>query len=365
MPLSDARLVGHLYGFSAPSDLPRSTPGFCVDITKGACPTVANPLGGAADQRNYTNYQIVKTAFDKLNYGPLANPRLPNPGYTFNPWVELIHADPTKAGNPAYGLNMPCSYAYSVDDAQGNVQAEGRGFILDISSTVNLQNMHPCSPPISISLGYLPNVTPRFYKYAVCKQTDEVLNDRVKPIIPGFASFVIGAQNPATCPIFVWDNVVSGGKNSQPPVPVVEDTDPSGPPLGQMYTFRINGGTTLFPLFTLPKSGKFFPCSPQQRRPDCAPDWSHANHDIIGCMGDVPPKGPNDPTSNPPYSSQIWCCNSAAKAGVYVFSEPVTGAAHKTFNYNASARAAMTCTDKASCNRDNTIGNSMPCNTTF
>jgi hypothetical protein len=153
--------------------------------------------------------------------------------------------------------------------------------------------------------------------------------------------------------------VKSGDKNSDPPEPVVEDTDPSGPPLGQMYTFSINGSTTLFPLFTLPKSGKFIPCSPQQRNPDCAPDWSHANHKIIGCMGDVP--NPNDPTPNPPYSSQIWCCNSAANAGVFVFSEPVTGAAHKSFNYIANARAAMTCTDKKSCLR--AVGNSTPCNT--
>ena len=143
---------------------------------------------------------------------------------------------------------MPCSYAYSVDDAQGNVQAEGRGFILDISSTVNLENSHQCSPPINIALGYDPNVTPRFYKYAVCKITDKVANDRVKPVIPGFASFVISAQNPAECPIYLWDNVISGKGTSNP----VLDTNPSGPPLGQMYTFRINGDTTLFPLFTPP-----------------------------------------------------------------------------------------------------------------
>jgi hypothetical protein len=358
--LSDRLLIGHLYGFTpwvesadgiaghgcaSAFNLLQDTPDYCVNLPDTdmppnpipPCPTVANPLGGTAKFRNYNNYNMVKTAFDQLNYGPLATPPLPNPGYLFNPWVELIHADPTKPPNPLYGLNMPCSYAYSVDDAQGNVQADGTGFILDISSTVNLENKFQCSPPINIALGYDPNVTPRFFKYAVCKITNTIPNDRVRPVVPGFASFVIAAQNPAGCPIFLWDNVISGKDTAKP----ILDTNPVGPPLGQMYTFRINGDTTLFPLFTPPFT------------PQTAPSWSSANHAIIGCKG------------NSPYSSQIWCCNSAANSGVFVFSQPVIGAAHQSKSYIANTIPAITCTTKTSCDVDRHVGNSTPCNTDF
>jgi hypothetical protein len=309
---------------------------------------VQNPLGGNPDHRDYKNYTIVKTAFDQLNYGNQATNPLANQHYVFNPWVVLIHGNPKKPGIPAYALNMPCSYAYSVDDAQGNVQAEATGFVLDISSTVNLKNMNPCSPPININLGYDPNVTPRFYKYAVCKNT----SDRVKPVIPGFASFIISAQNPAGCPIYLWDNVINKGQPTQK-----EDTNPAGPPLGQMYTFLINGDVSLFPSFTPPFTSTAPPQPPPYNNPP--PNWSNANHAIIGCKGDVPPPGPNP---NPPYSSQVWCCNSAASSGVFTFSEPVI-AANKSVSYNATTIPAMKCTDATSCQR--AIGNSTPCNTNF
>jgi hypothetical protein len=49
-------------------NLLQDTPGYCVDRVPGACPTVSNPNGGAAKDRDYTNYHIVKTAYDQLNY---------------------------------------------------------------------------------------------------------------------------------------------------------------------------------------------------------------------------------------------------------------------------------------------------------
>jgi hypothetical protein len=160
---------------------------------------------------------------------------------------------------------------------------------------------------------------------------DKIKDDRVKPVIPGFSSFIISAQNPRDCPIYLWDNVIDKGKPNQR-----EDTNPSGPPLGQMYTFKIDGDTSLFPLFTPPYTV------------ETAPNWSRANHAIIGCKG------------NQPYSSQIWCCNSDASSGVFVFSQPVTGAAHQSKSYFANTIPAMTCTDKKSCQL--AVGNSTPCN---
>jgi hypothetical protein len=355
IPLSDARLISHLYGFTpwieaslnsmgnptgtgcgATVNLLQDTPGYCVNrkpLDKNnipPCPTVANPAGGDASLRNYNNYNIVKTSFDQLNYGPLANPALPSPGYTFNPWVQLIHADPKKPMTPPYGLNMPCSYAYSVDDAQGNVQAEGQGFILDISSTVNLENQKPCAAPINIALGYENGATPRFYKYAVCENTAA----RLKPIIPGFASFVISAQNPIACPVYVWDNT--------------GDTDPAGPPKGTPYTFTILADSTTDPVNYLKNAFPFF-----ENPADAS--WTDKTRAKVGCMGNTNP-----------YSSRLWCCTKftgGTGAGVFAFSTNVV-AAHTSTAYDVITQPARpACNSPAACNAP--ISNFNPCNPPF
>jgi hypothetical protein len=319
--INDALLVSHLYGFTPWTEadpgtgcgpkvnLLQDTPGYCVDVVAGACPTVANPNGGKPADRNYSNYQIVKAAYDLLNYD---SPMLTGTHqYLFNPYAALIH-------NPSPDLDIPCAYAYSVDDAQGNIQAEGTGFIVDVGSTANLKPQTPCSPPININLGGDATETPHFFKYAVCQNTPE----RVKPVIPGFFSFAINATNPAGCPVYIWDN-----KNG--------DTNPSGPPLGQMYQFTINADPNnvgaSFPIFQNPANAT----------------WSPATTAAVGCKG------------NSVYSSERWCCTQLTPMppdppvtgnGIYLFSEPLVSAGRgANIQYNAQAPAAKACTTMADC----------------
>jgi hypothetical protein len=316
--LTDSALVAHLYGFtpwtesvegtkanpgcSPTVNLLQDTPGFCVDRKAGACPG-DNPTGGPANDRNYGNYHIVKTAYDNLNYDFLVRPPSPNNGYLFNPYNALIHN-----ANP--NLGIPCAYGYSVDDAQGNIQAEGMGFIVDIGSVANLENPDQCAPQINISLGSRGlGVSPAFVKYQVC-------NNTIKPVVPGFTSFAISAKNPSKCPINLWDD-----KTTQPG--------------GQPYSFTLNTTdvTASFPFFLDPSDA----------------NWRSANHKIIAC----------DANANNPYSSKVWCCNSASSSGVYAFSQSAE-TVHNDKSYNVGTLAPLACTDAASCHP--VIGDSLPCN---
>ncbi len=61
---------------------------------------------------------------------------IPAAPYAFNPWVTFIHGTPPGTQNKAKGyLGMPGVYAYSVDDAVGNLNVYATGYIVDIGST--------------------------------------------------------------------------------------------------------------------------------------------------------------------------------------------------------------------------------------
>lgn len=251
--LTDEVLIAHVYGWAP--------------FTENGCGASQNNLENTPDtptnysDNNYARYVLVKQDFDKLNYG-----KFPDAHYTFNPWVELIHG--------AVYLNAPNVYAYSVDDAVGNIQAEGAGFIIDIGSTQNLENPLPATPPINIALGYGGPSPIQFASYRVCKNDPS----RDKPINPHFASFVISANNPQNCPVYLLDN-----KTPQ-----------------QYYTFTV----TQPPPFTIFQN----PADAQ---------WSQTTAKIIDCSG-------NTGVGFYP-SSKLWCCEKLAGAsgnGVFAYSKP-------------------------------------------
>ena len=135
-------------------------------------PKHAGPVGQPIySQNDYALYNKVKLEFDKLQYGKFADAP-----YIFDPWVEFIHGADAGAGQ----LGIPNAYAYSVDDAVGNIQAEAKGFIIDIGSLKHLENELPAAPPINITFGYSSAAALKFLTYGVCGN----LASQQKPVDP-------------------------------------------------------------------------------------------------------------------------------------------------------------------------------------
>ena len=179
------------------------------------------------------------------------------------PGVVFVHG--------AKYLNTTNAYAYSVDDAVGNIQAEGQGIIIDIGSTQNLENPNPAIPPINVGLGWGDTAPINFAKYRLCKNDPS----REKPVLSNFHSFIVSANNPQTCPVYLLDN-------KTPP---------------QMYTFTV----TQAPPFIIFEPGK--------------QHWSQETAEVIDCSGNAAF------TSTP--SSKLWCCEKLlgkSGNGTYAFS---------------------------------------------
>lgn len=144
---------------------------------------------GVPNQKDYAKYQAVKQKFDDLQYWPDHNA----PNGDFDPYLLLIHGKDY--------INTDYAYAYSVDDALGNMQVAGDGLIIAVGGTNGLPNPKPATPPINVAMGY--NSTEpgwiNFTSYGVCKTTPDTTVD------PTFASFAISANDPQKCPLSFKD----------------------------------------------------------------------------------------------------------------------------------------------------------------
>jgi hypothetical protein len=237
---------------------------------------------------NSALYHQVKLEFDQLNYNLLTDTL----SYNFNPWVNvLIHG--------SNYVNAPNVYAYSVDDAVGNLQAEGTGFIIDVGSTKNLctgatpcPNQNPAAPPININYALNPSFQFNFTNFGVCKfdPTDRVSYKSVNTLN---TSFIISANNPKQCPIFFVDNKK------------------------QLYTFTI----TIPPAKNPPPYSLLNSPSPTTAA-------------VIDCSGN---SGTAPPGAFYAQSSAVWCCQKLADpnqiSGVWAHSQPDTTNAHKSFDH--------------------------------
>ena len=170
--------------------------------------------------KNYAKYQAVKAEFDALQYWPdvvggnMLNGR-------FNPYGVLIHG--------ADYINAPYVYAYSVDDAVGNMQVAGDGLILAVGGVNGLPNPNHATPFINVSFGFSTKDAVRFTKYSICKTTPDTA------VNPDFPSFAISSTNPNTCPLSFQENVHAGQlytfklksqpKGGLPPWPICQKGD--------------------------------------------------------------------------------------------------------------------------------------------
>jgi hypothetical protein len=193
--LTDASMLAHVYAWtpfnancSAQTNLLENTPGYSVN--------------------NFSLYQSTKSKFDALNNWPTGE---------FNPYVTLIH-------DPQY-LNAQYVYAYSVDDAVGNMQTTGEGLIIAVGGTDGLPNPKPATSPIHVPFGWSATDTVRFVKYGIC--TDAPNQD----VNPNFTSFDLSANQLSNCTLSFMDNQTPPSLylfhiTKQPPYP-------SRPPDGQ------------------------------------------------------------------------------------------------------------------------------------
>lgn len=186
--LDDASMLAHVFAWtpfnancSAQTNLLEDTPGY--------------------RENQYARYQTVKAQFDDLNNWPTGE---------FNPYVQLIHA-------PEY-LNTQYAYAYSVDDAVGNMQTTGEGLILAVGGVQGLPNPNPATSPIHVPFGYAAADGVRFVKYGVCTDTPD------QDVNPNFTSFDLSANELAKCTLSFMDtqtppNLYFFKITSQPPFP--------------------------------------------------------------------------------------------------------------------------------------------------
>lgn len=210
--LTDLQLLQHLYGWqpfnehcNADANLLQATPGF-------------------ADKTKPKNYQQVKNEFDQLQYWVDV---LHGKYGAFHPYVSLIHG-------PDY-VNAPYTYAYSVDDAVGNVQTDGTGVIVAVGGLQNLPNPDHATPDVHFNFGaqadYNGQIV-KFTKYGRCKATPDT------DINPNFASFPIPigvTKSVGDCLVTFEDNL---GRNYQFKVQPPNPTWPTNPdfnPEGQSY----------------------------------------------------------------------------------------------------------------------------------
>jgi len=134
-------LVGQ--GLCTPPTTPPVNPTLHDMLTHvyGWVPWNAFCSGGAAanDLALQPNFKSVHSTYIALQYLP--------PLGAFNPYVNLVHGS-------SY-LDMPGSYAFSIDDRVGNIHVPGTGFVLTVAGPNGLHNtvQYDLSKIVNLSLG--------------------------------------------------------------------------------------------------------------------------------------------------------------------------------------------------------------------
>jgi hypothetical protein len=279
------RTISHVYGWAPWTEAAVDSMG---NPTGTGCSPTANLLENTPPNYMANDYELygkVKLEFDKLNYGTYTDAP-----YAFNPWVQFIHGSAILPDQ----LGMPGVYAYSVDDAVGNLNVEAQGYIVDIGSTQHLENQTRATPPLNIQLGYSADAPVKFVTYGVCGNAPA----QRKPVNPANPQFIISATDPKSCPVYLTD-----------------DDSPAN-----TYTFTV---TTPPPFTTIPTADvrqNLAAWSAGGGRPT-----QYNTTSVINCSG------------NTSQLTKAWCCTllPGNGAGVFAYSTPeVPPTAHQTLINN-------------------------------
>jgi hypothetical protein len=251
---TDQLFLAHLYGW---------TP-FLENCTN----TGANQLydtPGYDDPKKRLNYELVKGDFDELQYWV----RVLQGDYgKFDPYVALVHG-------PDY-INAPYTYAYSVDDAVGNMQTDGTGMIIAVGGSQNLPNPDHATPNVNFPFGYSSSYDGgiHFAQYGRCTTTPDT------PTVAHFTSFAV--------PEGIDDT----------PSSILNCTNSMQDSKGRVYVFKLKGLPPNFPDNPFP--------TPDERRMvnsrfiDCAGDTGQ----VLNWCRDIYPYrqiDPNDPRARVNY----------------------------------------------------------------
>ena len=191
--LTEDLLIRHVYGW--------------VEFNEHCTNAFANQL---KDTPKVDYAAVQRTYVHEMQYAPSGE---------FNPYVQLIHS-------PDF-LAMK-AYAFSIDDAVGNMNELGDGVIVAVGGSAGLENTRPFDPSkkISINLAGTQKGFPKWKSYGICSKTPE------QDLNPEFTSFAIYSVD-YPCLITVGD---SAGKLYQftilnePPNPKVGRCDKSTMP---------------------------------------------------------------------------------------------------------------------------------------
>jgi len=180
--LTDLQLLQHLYGWvqfnehcAADANLLQHTPGY-------------------DDPNKPLNYQKIKNEFDALQYWVDVLKGRYGP---FHPYVALIHG-------PTF-LDAAYTYAYSVDDAVGNMQTDGTGLIIAVGGTKHLPNPDHATPNVNFNYAYKSLSNGNYFtKYGRCRPAPAT------PTNPNFSSFAVPVgvtRKVSACLITFLDNL--------------------------------------------------------------------------------------------------------------------------------------------------------------
>jgi hypothetical protein len=244
--LSEQVMLAHLYGWGP----------FNADSGCRANVNLLEQTPGYTDPNGPNYYANVKKEYDQLQYwfkvldgqyGQWSDSTRPDYGQ-FDLFVALVHGQEY--------MNAPYTYAYSVDDAVGNMQTDGTGLIIAVGGPQNLPNPNHVTPEVLFTFGYKSpyhgGIT--FDQYGRCIVSPNA------PTVSYFTTFVV--------PVGI-DGEPNSVENCQ--ITLADSQN-------RAYKFKLKGFPTDFPT----------PVEGQKNWPD-GPQISAINKQFIDCSGNSNP----------------------------------------------------------------------------
>lgn len=197
MPLRQV-VLARIYGWVPFNDYCKgqsAANALCKTSTDRSDPAIKNPNPNICTKQYHHAHKIYRDlqySYTGDKYGEV------DKQHNFNPYVELIHGKNF--------LNMD-GYAFSIDDAVGNMQEAGTGLIISVGGPMGLENASPFNPKkaITVTLGNPQKGRPTWKKYGACPaaQSDCMASLNI-PV--GSTSFKLGTIKSFPLKVIITDS---------------------------------------------------------------------------------------------------------------------------------------------------------------